>query len=72
MIFKIIKQFGFHGRQGVGVSAVETACWDLCGKALGVPVWQLLGGRYRDKVRLYADTPEDRDPAVPTRNSKPS
>jgi L-alanine-DL-glutamate epimerase-like enolase superfamily enzyme len=40
------------------------ACWDLCGKALGVPVWQLLGGKYRDKVRLYADTPEARDPAV--------
>ena len=30
----------------------------LCGKAYGVPAWQLLGGRYRDKVRLYADTPE--------------
>jgi L-alanine-DL-glutamate epimerase-like enolase superfamily enzyme len=34
------------------------ALWDLCGKAYGVPVWQLLGGRYRDKIRLYADTPE--------------
>lgn len=64
MIFKVIKQFGYHGRQGVGVSAVEMACWDICGKALGVPVWQLLGGRYRDKIRIYADTPEDRDPAV--------
>ena len=64
MIFKVIKQFGFHGRQGCGVSAVEMACWDLCGKALNVPVWQLLGGRYRDKIRLYADTPEDRDPKV--------
>lgn len=64
MIFKVIKQFGGHGRQGGGVSAVEMACWDLCGKALGVPVWQLLGGRYRDKVRIYADTPEDRDPKV--------
>lgn len=64
MIFKVIKQFGFHGRQGGGVSAVEMACWDICGKALGVPVWQLLGGRYRDKARLYADTPESRDPAV--------
>lgn len=62
MIFKVIKQFGFHGRQGSGVSAVETACWDLCGKALNVPVWQLLGGRYRDKVRLYADTPESSSP----------
>jgi L-alanine-DL-glutamate epimerase-like enolase superfamily enzyme len=52
MIFKVIKQFGGHGRQGGGVSSVEMACWDICGKALGVPVWQLLGGRYRDKVRL--------------------
>jgi L-alanine-DL-glutamate epimerase-like enolase superfamily enzyme len=63
MIFKVIKQFGYHGRQGGGVSAVEMACWDICGKALGVPVWQLLGGRYRDKMRLYADTPDGRDDA---------
>jgi len=63
MIFKVIKQFGGPGRMGGGVSAVETACWDLCGKALNVPVWQLLGGRYRDKIRIYADTPEERDPA---------
>ncbi|NLA50129.1 MAG: mandelate racemase/muconate lactonizing enzyme family protein [Bacteroidales bacterium] len=63
MVFKVIRQFGGHGRMGVGVGAVEMALWDICGKALGVPVWQLLGGRYRDKIRLYADTPEDRDPA---------
>ena len=62
MIFKIIKQFGYHGRQGGGVCAVEMAMWDLCGKAWGVPAWQLLGGRYRDKIRLYADTPGARDP----------
>jgi len=62
MIFKVLKQFGGPGRQGGGVSAIEMACWDLCGKALGVPVWQLLGGRYRDKVRLYADTPEGNSP----------
>ncbi len=34
------------------------ALWDLVGKAYNVPCWQLLGGRYRDKVRMYADTPE--------------
>ena len=56
MIFKIIKQFGYHGRQGGGVSGVEGALWDLCGKAYNVPAWQLLGGRYRDRVRCYADT----------------
>jgi L-alanine-DL-glutamate epimerase-like enolase superfamily enzyme len=58
MIFKVIRQFGHHGRQGGGVCGVEMALWDLCGKAYDVPAWQLLGGRYRDKVRLYADTPD--------------
>ncbi len=60
-IFKIIRQFGHHGRQAGGVCAVEMALWDLCGKAYAVPAWQLLGGRYRDKVRLYADTPGFKD-----------
>jgi L-alanine-DL-glutamate epimerase-like enolase superfamily enzyme len=59
-IFKRIRQFGHHGRQGGGVSGVEMALWDLAGKAYGVPVYQMLGGRYRDKVRLYADTPDGR------------
>ncbi len=62
MLFRIINQFGSHGRQGGGVCAVEMALWDLCGKAYGVPAWQLLGGRYRDKIRLYADTPGVQDP----------
>ena len=64
MIFKIIRQYGYHGRQGGGVCAVEMALWDLCGKAYGVPAWQLLGGRYRDKIRLYADTPGANDPVA--------
>jgi gluconate/galactonate dehydratase len=55
-IFRRIKQFGGHGRQGGGVSAVEVALWDLAGKAYGVPVYQLLGGKFRDRVRMYCDT----------------
>ncbi len=35
--------------------------WDITGKAYGVPAWQLLGGRYRSSVRLYADTPTGKD-----------
>jgi len=62
MLFKIIRQYGYHGRQGGGVCAVEMALWDLTGKAYNVPAWQLLGGRYRDKIRLYADTPGAKDP----------
>ncbi|CAN5498491.1 mandelate racemase/muconate lactonizing enzyme family protein [soil metagenome] len=57
MIFKKLKPFGGHGRMGGGVSAVEMALWDLVGKAYNVPAWQLLGGKYRNKVRLYAYVP---------------
>src|SRR5829696_4033450 len=60
-IFKSIKQFGGQSRQAGGVCAVEMALWDICGKAYNVPAWQLLGGRYRDTVRIYADTPESQD-----------
>jgi L-alanine-DL-glutamate epimerase-like enolase superfamily enzyme len=63
MVFKTIRQFGYHGRQGGGVCAVEMAMWDLCGKAYNVPAWQLLGGKYRTKVRMYCDTPTVADPA---------
>jgi L-alanine-DL-glutamate epimerase-like enolase superfamily enzyme len=61
MIFKIIKQFGGQGRQAGGVCGVEMALWDIVGKVYGVPAWQLLGGRYRSSVRLYADTPGGKD-----------
>lgn len=38
------------------LTAVETALWDIAGKALGVPVYQLLGGKFRDSIRVYMDT----------------
>jgi len=57
MIFRAIKHFGNWGREGGGVSGIEIALWDLVGKVYGVPCYQLLGGKYRDKVRIYADTP---------------
>ena len=69
-IFKIIKQFGDHGRQGGGVSGVEMALWDLTGKAYGVPIYQLLGGKYRDKVRIYVDTPTVNNPEEFARRMK--
>jgi L-alanine-DL-glutamate epimerase-like enolase superfamily enzyme len=44
--------------------AVEMACCDLAGKAWGVPCWQMLGGKFRNQIRMYADTPSSRDPEV--------
>tara|TARA_Y100000768_G_C23984251_1_gene687779 strand:- start:1869 stop:3185 length:1317 start_codon:yes stop_codon:yes gene_type:complete len=61
-IFQKIKQFGGHGRLGGGVCGVEMALCDLAGKAFGVPAYMLAGGKYRDKVKVYADTPVKKDP----------
>jgi L-alanine-DL-glutamate epimerase-like enolase superfamily enzyme len=40
------------------------ACWDLAGKAWGVPAYQMLGGKFRDKVRLYSDTTQSPDASI--------
>ena len=61
-IFRKIKQFGAPARQAGGVCGIEMALMDLAGKAWGVPCWQMLGGKFRDRVRLYADTTTAPDP----------
>jgi L-alanine-DL-glutamate epimerase-like enolase superfamily enzyme len=67
-IIRDLEQFRGEGRQGGGVSAVEMALWDIAGKAYGVPVYQLLGGKYRSKIQLYADTSGAADPHEFARN----
>jgi L-alanine-DL-glutamate epimerase-like enolase superfamily enzyme len=61
-IFRKIKQFGGPARQAGGVCGIEMAMMDLAGKAWNVPCWQMLGGKFRDRVRLYADTTSHQDP----------
>lgn len=46
---------GRFANGSVGMSGIELACWDILGKSLGVPVWQLLGGKMRDQLRVYAN-----------------
>ncbi|MFA6930820.1 MAG: mandelate racemase/muconate lactonizing enzyme family protein [Lentisphaeria bacterium] len=55
-LFRRIKQFGGDSRQAGGVCGIEVALWDIAGKAWGVPVWQMLGGKFRDRIRIYCDT----------------
>jgi len=48
-----IRRMGSFKPWGSAVSAIEMALWDIAGKAAGVPVYKLLGGKVRDKVRVY-------------------
>jgi galactonate dehydratase len=63
-------KYGDFARSGEivmsGIACVEMACWDIVGKALGQPVWRLLGGKFRDQIKAYANgwytverTPQD-------------
>jgi len=44
------------GRLVSALTGIEIALWDLAGKAIGAPVYRLLGGKFRDRIRLYADS----------------
>jgi galactonate dehydratase len=60
-LFEELRRTGFFegaqsGMYVAVLSAVESALWDLAGKALDLPVYQLLGGKFRDKIRVYCDT----------------
>ena len=63
----------FAGAQGgqytTALTGVEIALWDLAGKALGLPVYQLLGGKFRDKIRIYCDSDME-DPLAPEADKK--
>jgi L-alanine-DL-glutamate epimerase-like enolase superfamily enzyme len=64
-IFRKLKQFGGHARQGGGVCAIEMALWDIAGKVYNAPIYAMIGGgQFRDKIRVYADTTESKDPKI--------
>ncbi len=49
------------GNMVTAMTGIEIALWDLVGKALGQPVYQLLGGKFRDRIRLYCDCHAGKD-----------
>lgn len=48
------RDYGRKGSVVAGISAIDMALWDIAGKAHGLPVWRLLGGRFRERVQPYA------------------
>ncbi|MEK7409491.1 MAG: mandelate racemase/muconate lactonizing enzyme family protein [Acidobacteriota bacterium] len=57
--YKMYRANIYGGRRGVGVhamSGIDLALWDIKGKALGLPVWKLLGGGFHRKIRCYASS----------------
>jgi galactonate dehydratase len=66
-VWQVAYRSGFYRGGPVLMSALsglDQALWDLKGKALGVPVWQLLGGKVRDRARVYAWIGGDRPSEV--------
>ncbi len=59
-----LRQFAGQGRMGGGYSAVDMALHDIAGKVYGVPANRLLGLKQRDRIRIYADTTDHKDPKV--------
>jgi len=47
------------------ITGIEIALWDLAGKVIGVPVYRLLGGKFRDRIRVYCDCHAGDDPSNP-------
>lgn len=57
--YKMYEQNIYSGRRGIGIhamSGIDMALWDIKGKALGMPVWKLLGGGFHRQLRCYASS----------------
>ena len=52
-VMLFVRRLGAFKPWGSAVSAIEMALWDIAGKASGLPIYKLLGGKVRDKVQVY-------------------
>ena len=52
-MFAIVNFFGFAGAETRAISTVDVALWDLLGQYKGQPIYNLLGGRCRDRIPIY-------------------
>lgn len=65
LVEDVLRSGFFHGAQSgmyvAVLTAIEFALWDLAGKAVGLPIYRMLGGKFRDKIRIYCDTASSRE-----------
>ena len=59
-IFRSFTYVGTRGATTAMISAIDIALWDIRGKELGLPIYELLGGPVRDRIALYTHPPEPR------------
>ena len=52
-MFEMTNAFGYAGAEARAISAIDIALWDLTGQELGQPIYNLLGGKVRDKIKIY-------------------
>ena len=52
--YNLTRDFGQKGTYVEAISAIDMALWDIAGRAVGLPVWKMLGGAFRNKVKAYA------------------
>src|SRR5918995_498288 len=64
------KEFGTRGIGVVALSGIDVALWDIMGKIHGQPLYQILGGKCRDKVPVYATALYPEDPAIVARRAR--